>query len=164
VPLIYPCHFESGFINWPEKSSKKPNAIIASARTKELMVATGYYVLTKRFSSKEERRRVVAAVYDPSKFEAPLVGFENHLNYFHERGKGLSPNLAKGLALYLNSSLFDRYFRLFSGHTQVNATDLRKMHYPSREQLLRLGSQVEDRMPDQETIDATLKGECHIDG
>jgi adenine-specific DNA-methyltransferase len=164
VPLIYPCHFESGFINWPEKSRRKPNAIVASAQTKVLMVATGYYVLTKRFSSKEERRRVVAAVYDPHRVEAPLVGFENHLNYFHERGKGLSPNLAKGLALYLNSSLFDQYFRLFSGHTQVNATDLRKMRYPSRDQLLRLGSYVQHRMPEQETVDAILEKECQNDG
>jgi adenine-specific DNA-methyltransferase len=124
------------------------------------MVEPGYYVLTKRFSSKEERRRVVAAVYDPNKIKATLIGFENHLNYFHGRGKGLSPNLAKGLALYLNSSLFDQYFRLFSGHTQVNATDLRKMRYPSRDQLLRLGSHIQRRMPDQEMLDVILEKEC----
>jgi len=124
------------------------------------MVAAGYYVLVKRFSSKEERRRVVAAVYDPHSIEAPLVGFENHLNYFHAKGKGLSPNIAKGLALYLNSLLFDKYFRLFSGHTQVNATDIRKMRYPSHEQLLRLGAHLKHRMPDQETVDSILEEEC----
>ena len=164
VPLIYPCHFEDGFINWPADSGKKPNAIINSTETKELMVEPGYYVLTKRFSSKEEPRRVVAAVYDPNKIKATLIGFENHLNYFHERGKGLSPNLAKGLALYLNSSLFDQYFRLFSGHTQVNATDLRKMRYPSRDQLLRLGSHMQHRMPDQEMLDVILEKECQCNG
>ncbi len=164
VPLIYPCHFEAGFVKWPIESGKKPNAIIAETRTKELMVPTGYYVLTKRFSAKEETRRVVAVIYDPSRFEAPFVGFENHLNYFHAEGRGLSVNMAKGLALYLNSSLFDQYFRLFSGHTQVNATDLRKMYYPSREQLLRLGSHVRHRMPEQETVDAILEKECERDG
>ena len=128
------------------------------------MVAAGYYVLTQRFSAKEERRRVVAAIYDPRRIEAPLVGFENHLNYFHARGQGLSVPLAKGLALYLNSSLFDRYFRLFSGHTQVNATDLKKMCYPSREQLMRLGAYVKDQMPDHETIDMILEKECENDG
>ncbi|HID28928.1 MAG TPA: hypothetical protein EYP19_02860 [Desulfobacterales bacterium] len=128
------------------------------------MIPTGYYVLTKRFSTKEEPRRVVAAIYDPNKIEAPFVGFENHLNYFHANGMGLSANFAKGLALYLNSSLFDRYFRLFSGHTQVNATDLRKMRYPSREQLLRLGGRVRQRMPNQEMVDAILEKECEGDG
>jgi hypothetical protein len=30
-------------------------------------------------------------------------------------------------------------FRCFNGHTQVNATDLRQMRYPSREFLIQLG-------------------------
>lgn len=156
APLIYPCHFESGFVSWPAAITKKPNAILPAEQIRNLMVESGYYVLTKRFSSKEERRRVVAAIYDPCKIKASLVGFENHLNYFHTKGKGLSPNLAKGLAMYLNSSLFDKYFRLFSGHTQVNATDLRKMKYPSREQLMHLGMHVKDRIPNQETVDIIL--------
>jgi adenine-specific DNA-methyltransferase len=164
APLIYPCHFSSGFVSWPSDSGKKPNAIIISPETEELLLPAGYYVLTKRFTAKEERRRVVAAVYDTGKINTALVGFENHLNYFHVAGKGLTVNLAKGLALYLNSSIFDRYFRLFSGHTQVNATDLRKMPYPSHEQLLHLGAHVKHQMPDQESIDEILKKECKVNG
>lgn len=164
VPLIYPGHFKDGFVQWPMESQKKPNAIEASPHTEDMLLDAGYYVLAKRFSSKEERRRVVAAVYDPHVVKASHVGFENHINYFHAMGKGLAPNLAKGLALYLNSTLFDRYFRIFSGHTQVNATDLRKMHYPTRDQLLRLGAHVKQHMPDQETMDTILKEECENNG
>ena len=164
VPLVYPCHFENGFVDWPGESEKKPNSIISSEQTRDLLVSAGYYILTKRFTAKEERRRVVAAIYDPRRIQSPLVGFENHLNYFHSKGKGLSPNIARGLALYLNSTLFDKYFRLFSGHTQVNATDLRKMRYPEREQLIRLGSHVNNRMPDHETVDAILEELYKSDG
>jgi len=160
MPLIYPAHFQDGFVKWPASNGKKANAIAYSEKTADLMVNAGYYVLTKRFSTKEERRRVVAAVYDPQRIASSVVGFENHLNYFHVRGKSVSESIAKGLALYLNSSLFDRHFRLFSGHTQVNATDLRKMKYPSRGQLEKLGGYVQDRMPDQEEIDAILEEEC----
>ena len=160
VPLIYPYHFKHGFINWPVKPGKKPDAIVSSSETADLFVEAGYYVLTKRFSSKEQQRRVMAAIYDPSKIDAPFVSFENHVNYFHKWGKGLPAGLAKGLALYLNSTIIDRYFRLFSGHTQVNATDLRKMPYPTNEQLLRLGAYVKESMPDQETIDAIIEKEC----
>lgn len=160
VPLIYPCHFSNGFIKWPADAGKKPNAIRMTSETSDLLVATGFYVLTKRFSSKEQRRRVMAAVFDPTQVDAPFVGFENHLNYYHRDGKGLPSDLAKGLALYLNSTMVDRYFRLFSGHTQVNAADLRKMPYPSRDQILRLGRAVGDAMPDQETIDAIMEKEC----
>ncbi len=162
VPLIFPCHLDNGFVRWPLHNGKKQNAIALSDKTKSLMVEKGYYVLTKRFSSKEERRRVVAAVYDPNRIEGNLIGFENHLNYFHANGEGLSEYLAKGLAVYLNSTLLDRYFRLFSGHTQVNASDLRKIRYPSRIQLVNLGRIVEDFMPDQETIDAIIEKECGI--
>ncbi len=160
VPLIYPCHFEHGFIKWPLESGKKPNAIVSSSETSNLFVEAGYFVLTKRFSSKEQKRRVMAAVYDPSRIEAPFVSFENHLNYFHIKGKGLPIDLAKGLALYLNSTVVDQYFRLFSGHTQVNAMDLRKMPYPSYEQLLRLGTHVSEQIPEQETVDQIIEKEC----
>jgi adenine-specific DNA-methyltransferase len=160
APLVYPCHFQEGFVSWPASTGKKANAILIAEQTEDLLVSTGYYVLTKRFSSKEEKRRIVAAVYDPQRIVSSLIGFENHLNYFHAGGKGLPEEMAKGLALYLNSSLFDRHFRLFSGHTQVNVTDLKKMTYPSHEQLMRLGLHIQDRMPDQETIDTILEREC----
>lgn len=160
VPLIYPCHFLNGFINWPVESGKKPNAIALSSETADLFVEAGFYVLTKRFSSKEQQRRVMAAIYDPTMIDAPFVGFENHLNYFHKQGKGLPADLAKGLAVYLNSTIVDQYFRLFSGHTQVNATDLRKMPYPTHEQILRLGRHIKEKMPDQETIDDIMEKEC----
>ena len=160
VPLIYPCHFLNGFINWPGESGKKPNAIASSSETSDLLVEAGFYVLTKRFSSKEQQRRVMAAIYDPTRIDAHLVGFENHLNYFHKQGKGLAADLAKGLAIYLNSTIVDQYFRLFSGHTQVNAADLRKMPYPTHDQLLRLGAHVKETMPDQETIDNIMEKEC----
>lgn len=124
------------------------------------MVASGYYVLTKRFTAKEERRRVVAAIYDPHRVKAASAGFENHLNYYHAKGGGISPDLAKGLALFLNSRLCDQYFRLFSGHTQVNATDLRKLRYPTRQQLICLGRHVHTLMPGQDKIDALLQKEC----
>ncbi len=152
VPLIYPTHFDQGFVRWP-KESKKPNAMEILPGIEELLVPSEPYVLVKRFSAKEERRRVVAAVYDPKRLRAEQVGFENHLNYFHCEGRGLPERLAKGLAIFLNSTLVDLYFRQFNGHTQVNATDLRSLRYPSREQLLSLGARMNDEFPDQDDVD-----------
>ena len=157
APLIYPAHFEDGFIAWPKLGGRKANAIADTSETSTLLVPRGIYVLVKRFSSKEERRRVVAAIYDPRRIDADRIGFENHLNYFHVCGDGLTMNLAKGLALFLNSTVVDQYFRQFSGHTQVNATDLRSLRYPSAEQLKRLGNRVKNKMPDQAHIDAIIK-------
>ena len=53
--------------------------------------------------------------------------------------KSLSEDIAYGLVCWLNSTYIDEKFRLFSGHTQVNATDLRNLPYPSIEDLENLG-------------------------
>ena len=164
VPLIYPMHFSRGFVAWPNPGSKKPNAIDLNADTKDLLVATSFYTLCKRFTAKEEPRRLVAAVFDPACCTDKKIGFENHLNYFHENGTGLSENISKGLSLYLNSTLLDLYFRQFSGHTQVNATDLRSLRYPSREDLDSLGAMVPTGWPSQEEIDKLIEERFFNDG
>jgi len=46
---------------------------------------------------------------------------------------------------------------VFSGHTQVNATDLRQMRYPTREQLRRFGHGVGQRQLTQAEIDNTIR-------
>ncbi|MGH2517801.1 MAG: BsuBI/PstI family type II restriction endonuclease, partial [Ktedonobacterales bacterium] len=159
VPLIYPTHFEQGYVVWPKGGSHKPNALCACERTHALLVPNEPYVLVKRFSAKEEKRRIVAAVYDAERVPCETVGFENHLNYFHRNGHGLNLALARGLAVFLNSTLVDTYFRQFNGHTQVNATDLRNLRYPTLEQLVRLGAHVGNEFPDQNTVDALVREE-----
>lgn len=140
VPLLYPGHFSGQAIDWPKPGSKKPNAILRNAETEKWLYPNGCYVVVRRFSSKEEKRRVMASVVCPDAFKnSPMLGFENHLNVFHSGKKGIPEDLARGLAVFLNSTALDEQFRLFSGHTQVNATDLRLLKYLSREPLTRLG-------------------------
>jgi len=116
-------------------------------------------VLTKRFSAKEEPRRVVAALYDPTLVSEPLVGFENHLNYYHQGGNGLPMDLARGLVAYLNSTFVDTYFRQFNGHTQVNATDLRNLKYPPQASLEAFGSSIRYGFPPQVELDGLVERE-----
>lgn len=158
VPLIYPVHFNGGCVHWPCADSRKANALLAVPETEGLMVPNGVYVLVKRFTAKEERRRVVATVFRPEGNLAGFgsVGFENHLNYFHHRGGGMEGKLAEGLALYLNSTVVDSYFRQFSGHTQVNATDLRGLRYPSKAQLYWLAESAAAKSRDQDAIDSAV--------
>ncbi len=142
VPLIRPCHFDGFFARWPGAKERKPCAIVNVEAIRDLLVPNGYYVLVKRFSAKEERKRIVACVYDPTKIKSETTGFENHLNFLHTDGHGMYPALAFGLAAYLNSTPVDVYFRQFSGHTQVNATDLRSIPFPSLAKLQALGKRV----------------------
>lgn len=159
APLVYPHHITHGFVEWPKQHSKKANAVVISPPTIDSLVPSGTYVLVKRFSTKEERRRVVAGIFDPRRVSGELVAFENHLNYYHADGESLPTRLAAGLAVFLNSTLVDLYFRNFNGHTQVNAADLRMLHYPTRQQLERLGSHVRDTFPDQDEVDRLIQEE-----
>ncbi len=141
VPLLYPHHCQKMRAAWPVAHTRKPNAIAYNAETRKWLYPKGYYCVVRRFSSKEERRRLVASVVTPDILgDAPMLGFENHLNVFHEGRKGLQRELAYGLAVFLNSTIVDEKFRQFSGHTQVNATDLKALQYPAREVLSRLGA------------------------
>ncbi len=123
---------------------KKPNALAVPATRTDLLVPAATYVVVRRFSAKEERKRIVASLIDPARMPAATawLGIENHLNYFHSAGQGLPPALARGLLAYLNWSVIDAYFRHFNGHTQVNATDLRSLPFPPAATLLALGQAV----------------------
>jgi len=157
IPLIYPTNFQNGKVKWPIHAFPKGSlGILSCPETLSALVPNESYVLVKRFSSKEERRRIVACVFNPKGFKHAFIGFENHLNYYHSHGRGLPPALARGLATYLNASFVDSYFRQFSGHTQVNATDLKAMRYPTKNQLLEMGRVIKTHMPNQSRIDEVV--------
>jgi adenine-specific DNA-methyltransferase len=143
APLLYPHHLRGGYVTWPVES-EKPNALAVNEHTRPMLFPRGHYVAVKRFTSKEERRRVTPTHVPAEVFEGESIAFENHVNVFHSCGAGLDHDLAVGLTLYLGSSIVDQYFRQFSGHTQVNATDLRSLPYPDRDTLSAMGRTVED--------------------
>lgn len=156
APLLYPHHFSDGTLCWP-KSHKKPNALQLTSDVSKWLMPRGHYVLVKRFSSKEERRRLVAYHLPCEALDAAYIGFENHWNVFHIGKHGMDEDSARGLTTFLNSTVLDEHFRVFSGHTQVNATDLRNMRYPNREQLQKLGRRAKGQPNDQVTIDRLLE-------
>ena len=158
IPLLYPGHFGAQALEWPKVGLRKPNAIQRNPATEKWLYPNGHYCVVRRFSSKEEKRRIFASVVRPDAFaDATMLGFENHLNVFHDGKHGLPAALARGLAVYLNTSTVDRGFRSFNGHTQVNATDLKVIKYPSREMLMELGASVTEVPQDQHAIDALVK-------
>lgn len=144
VQLVYSVHLKNYRLSWPQES-KKPNAILISEEVQKQFFPKGFYVLVKRFSTKEETKRVVASFIAPKDFVKESIAFENHLNVFHQNKSSLDENIAYGLTCWLNSTFIDEKFRLFSGHTQINATDLRNLPYPALEQLSELGKKLKKK-------------------
>ncbi len=158
IPLVYPLHFENHFVRWPKRNGRKPNALANVPAVQKWLFPNGHYALVRRFSAKEELRRIVAAIHYPEDMPSEKIGFENHLNVFHSNHSGLAPELAQGLAVYLNSTLLDTCFRQFNGHTQVNASDLRMLRYPDEQFLKTLSTLVKGHsFPTQDEIDTALE-------
>ena len=141
VPLLWLQHVHRMDIKWPLAHFDKPQGVFHDADPK-LLVKNTTLVILRRFSAKEEARRITAAVLVEGALDSDLMGLENHLNYLYRPGGTLSSEEATGMAAFLNSSLVDRYFRIANGNTQVNATELRKLPLPPLEQLIRIGQKI----------------------
>lgn len=144
VPMLWMQHVRPEGVTWPLGGEfRKPEHIRASASTK-LLVPNSTYVLMRRFSAKEEERRLVAAVLRVGQLPGESIGLENHLNFIHRPGGRLESDEAVGLSMLLNSALFDSYFRISSGNTQVSATELRALPLPPPEVLRRIARRAGD--------------------
>lgn len=155
VPMVYPAHFVNGISRWPEGANKASYFDGSGDQSQKAMLPEGWFVVIKRFSAKEEDRRVVAGLWNPTKHPGP-VAFDNKTNVVHCDKVGLDPELARGVAGYINTRFFDNAFRQFSGHTQVNATDLRSLRFPARDVLVRMGRFIGDEAPWGNELDTLL--------
>ena len=145
VLLLWMKHVRAMNVTWP-LDRHKPEFIKRKGAA-SLLVPNKNYVLIRRFSAKEEARRLTAAPYIASRFDVSEVGLENHLNYIHRPNGSLTEDEAWGLAALYNSHLLDTFFRVVNGNTQVSATELRAMPLPSRDRIIALGQQVKN-LPD----------------
>ena len=136
VPLYRPHNIRIEGLNWTGNNKKDAFFLLEENHTKHTL-KDDYYVLLKRFSSKDEKKRLVSAVYKPISNE--YIGFGNKLNYLGLKGEGISYIEAQGLSAYLNSTFMDKYFRSISGNTQVNATEVRAMRFPCRKEIIKIG-------------------------
>ena len=148
APLVW-MHNVQGFeVLWPVDKNGKEIAILISEKTKPLLLPVKNYVLVKRFSSKEQRRRLHAGVLLQTDFQRyGYIGIENHLNYIHRPKGTLSEAEAFGIAGILNTTVVDRYFRALNGNTQVNATDIRSMPFPPLDAVREIGEIVWRKKP-----------------
>lgn len=141
VPLLWMNHVQAMRVSWPI-GRRKPEYIKRVMASEPLLVPNRNYVLLRRFSAKEEKRRLVAGPYLARASNAPVVGLENHLNYVYRPHGTLTEDETFGLAALFNSKLLDIYFRTSNGNTQVSATELRSMPLPPRSVITAIGREA----------------------
>ncbi len=143
APLLWMQHVRPMRTAWPSPTVNKPQWIRVERGSMKLLVPDATYVLLRRFSAKEERRRLVAAPLTMGALSVDVLGLENHLNYIRGVTRGLDEELAYGLSALLNSTFLDRYFRISNGNTQVSATELRAMPLPGERDIRSIGAEIQ---------------------
>ena len=141
-PLLWMHNMDNLKIKWPHNKNKKQPYIKFTEDSKSLFLPLKNYVLLNRFSSKEQKRRLISAVLLKTDFKWKQVGIENHVNYIYKKQGELSKEEALGLSAYLNTEFIDAYFRSLNGSTQVNATDIRSLPFPDLNLIKEIGKEI----------------------
>lgn len=154
IPLLWMHNLKNFHMCWPLKESKKPIVLLSAKQTQKLLRENRNYILLKRFTSKEQDRRLYAGIYFKHFIDSEYIAIENHLNYIWKPRGELNEDEVYGISALLNSSFYDRYFRIINGNTQVNASDIKNLLFPEMNEIISLGKTI--KVPeklDYNTID-----------
>ena len=134
-PLLYSQHIKEGKVVWPQG---KEGEVIKTGR-ESLLQKNSDFLLVKRFTSKEEERRLQCGIYLKQKYsQFEYISTQNKVNFI----KCDSPCITYGLYVLLNSTLYDCYYRILNGSTQVNSTEINQMPIPERDVIEEMGREL----------------------
>ncbi len=140
IPLLHPRCLHDGTVTHPRvgvggqyiipeiPSLKQPNKNI---------------LLMKRVPAKSDKRRIMCAPYLAGSSMFRYISTHNKLNFIDVDGKEqMDPPFLYGLHAFLSSELVDRYIRIVSKTTQLNARDLMSLPLPTAQQLRSIGAKL----------------------
>lgn len=141
IPLFYSQHIRNGRVNHMP-SGKDFDWIVDTVSG--LIQKNKNYMFCKRFTAKEERRRLQCGIYLASDFqEYEYIGTQNKINFIDTiDGNNLSEPLVYGLYALFNSTLFDMYYRILNGSTQVNSTEINNIPVPPVSDMIEIGNRL----------------------
>lgn len=142
VPLFWLTNVIQMKVEYPIDDIKKPQYVAVNPKTQPFLIPNKNYILMRRFSSKDDKSRLIASPYFANYEFGEFIGVENKLNYIH-RPKGFMDRFEViGVSALLNSELFDCYFRSFNGNINVSSTELHMMPLPPLADILDLGKKL----------------------
>lgn len=138
VPLFYSQHIQNGKVVFP---IGKENEYIVTNQS-GLLQNNSNYLFVKRFTAKEEHRRLQCGIYLARKYpKYTKISTQNKINFI-DGLFGLSECVVYGLYVLFNSTIYDRYYRILNGSTQVNSTEVNTMPVPPLNTIEKMGQEL----------------------
>lgn len=142
APLFWLHNVNKMNLEWPKHLKEKGQFIKVESGSKSLLIPNRNYILLRRFSTKDDKSRLIAAPYFCNYAKADYIGVENKVNYIYRKDGHLNRDEIVGLCALLNSELFDTYFQIFNGNVNVSATELREMKFPPLFSIKEIGNKI----------------------
>lgn len=140
VPLLWMHNITNGKVQWPKSKGNKELAIKNIPETRKLLLDAGNYLVLKRFTTKEQKRRFETGIISKEDFAGyGYFALDNMVNYIHHPSQSLTKAQIKGIAKYLRFPSVELYFRALNGHTQVNANEVYALPSPDLKEFEDLG-------------------------
>lgn len=159
IPLIQACNLIKGEVHLNIKTDKAQFFLIDNEHT-NVQMENRNTIMLKRFTSKEETRRLQPAVHLKEKYpDVKHITAENHVNYLVKTKGDMSPCEVYGFYVILSSDIWDRYYRILNGNTQVNSAELNDMPIPDEESIQKIGRKAIQSLKKEHMIksDAILR-------
>ncbi|MCI5585509.1 MAG: Eco57I restriction-modification methylase domain-containing protein [Lachnospiraceae bacterium] len=139
IPLFYSQHIKQGKVEFP---IQKEHEYVVTEQN-GLMQDNKNYLFVKRFTAKEEPRRLQCGVYLAKRFpQYKKISTQNKINFVDGVLTEMSECLVYGLYVLFNSTLYDEYYRILNGSTQVNSTEVNAMPVPDLETIQEMGRKI----------------------
>ena len=134
-PLFYSSHIQHGKVIWP--IGKQGEYIVTNK--KSFLQPNGNYLFVKRFTSKEEKRRLQCGIFRQKDYpQFSHISTQNKINFIACQ----SLCILYGIYALFSSSLYDQYYRILNGSTQVNSTEINTIPVPSRDIIEAMGKEL----------------------
>lgn len=138
VPLFYSEHIKDGKVVFPV--GKEYEYLVTEQQA--LLQSNKNYLFVKRFTAKEEHRRLQCGVYLARKYpQYSKISTQNKINFI-DGIRDISEHIVYGLYVIFNSTLYDCYYRILNGSTQVNSTEINSMPVPSIDIIEAMGKRL----------------------
>lgn len=139
IPLFYSQHIKHGTVQFP---IHKDHEYVVTSQ-KGLIQDNKNYLFVKRFTAKEEPRRLQCGIYLARNYpQYTKISTQNKINFIDGLLGEMSECLVYGLYVLFNSTLYDEYYRILNGSTQVNSTEINSMPVPDMESIQEMGRKL----------------------